>query len=281
MKAPCAALARRALLAAAIGCTMDRRSAIAMVPQPEITSRARLAITIGDAPAQFVTLGLYGTAAPASVKTFESLCTGTLDWAPGLSYSGSAVSQIVKDRYITAGKLSGGDAKGIERSIDRTGYVRSVMVDRAAQLANTDANALSHDRAGLLSVPKGGGAFEFMLTPTSNAQLDGSRIVIGEVVDGMGVLTSLNTLAVNVPSTQRDLLGLAALYGLKAGVGLGVVGIVGRTGVANNAATISLRVGAGAGAAALVGGDDPRVRSREVAYRPLKRVRILNAEVLT
>jgi cyclophilin family peptidyl-prolyl cis-trans isomerase len=167
MKAPCAALARRALLAAAIGCTMDRRSAIAMVPQPEITSRARLAITIGDAPAQFVTLGLYGTAAPASVKTFESLCTGTLDWAPGLSYSGSAVSQIVKDRYITAGKLSGGDAKGIERSIDRTGYVRSVMVDRAAQLANTDANALSHDRAGLLSVPKGGGAFEFVRTRTA------------------------------------------------------------------------------------------------------------------
>ena len=74
---------------------------------PLITSRARLLIAIGDAPAQPLTLGLYGEAAPASVALFEGLCAGTLASTLGnkdLTYIGSSVSRIERDKLITGGR---------------------------------------------------------------------------------------------------------------------------------------------------------------------------------
>ena len=74
---------------------------------PLITSRARLLIAIGDAPAQPLTLGLYGEAAPASVALFEGLCAGTLASTLGnkdLTYTGSSVSRIERDKLITGGR---------------------------------------------------------------------------------------------------------------------------------------------------------------------------------
>jgi hypothetical protein len=46
------------------------------------------------------------------------------------------------------------------------------QVNRADAYKNGDANTLSHDRAGLLSMSRGGGAFEFGLTPAANTALD-------------------------------------------------------------------------------------------------------------
>mmetsp|Transcript_63468 Transcript_63468/g.153232 ORF Transcript_63468/g.153232 Transcript_63468/m.153232 type:complete len:108 (-) Transcript_63468:195-518(-) len=65
--------------------------------------------------------------------------------------------------------------------------------------SNDDANDLSHDAAGLLSVRRGGGSFEFMLTPAANAKLDKEWLVIGQVTEpeGMQVLARLNSLPTN------------------------------------------------------------------------------------
>ena len=74
---------------------------------PQITSRARLFIAIGDAPPQPLTVDLYGEAAPASVKLFENLCAGTLASTLGnkdLTYAGSSVSRIQRDKLITGGR---------------------------------------------------------------------------------------------------------------------------------------------------------------------------------
>ena len=109
-------------------------------------------------------------------------------------------------------------------------------------------------------------------------------MVVGEVLDdeGRAILDELAKLPVRSPSPESALAGYASLIGLKAGVALGVAGLVGRTpisdvgGVGVNVGRVAL----GLGAASLVGGDDPRQRDRELAYRPLKRVRILSARVL-
>ena len=74
------------------------------------------------------------------------------------------------------GSLSGGSTRSVDREIDATGYVRSEMVDRASAYTNDDANTLSHDRAGLLSMRRGGGSFEFGLTPAPNPVLDLARV---------------------------------------------------------------------------------------------------------
>lgn len=74
---------------------------------PQITSRARLFISIGDAPPQPLTVDLYGEAAPASVALFEGLCAGTLASTLGnkdLTYAGSSVSRIQRDKLITGGR---------------------------------------------------------------------------------------------------------------------------------------------------------------------------------
>ena len=108
--------------------------------RPAITSRARLDIKIGDARPRPLTVGLYGEAAPSSVSLFESLVAGNLDG--GLTYSGSSVSRIERDRLIIAGSLAGGSTRAVEREIDRTGFVRSETVSRAEKFTNRDSNTL-------------------------------------------------------------------------------------------------------------------------------------------
>ena len=287
-----AAVARRAVLAVALSglhLSPVARSSAAVVDAPEITRRVRLGIVVGDAPQQFLTIGLFGDAAPSSVAAFLGLSAGTLAVAPGVTYAGSAVTKIVREgSYIVAGRPAGGDATNVQRSIDSTGYVRSEVVSKAERFVSADNNALSHDRPGLVSMRRGGGDFEFVLTAGANPALDAERVVIGEVLEGRALLDELVALPVRRPSAERDNLGLASLYALKAGVGLTVVGAVGRTPLADSSnygpqvryGLLGGRFGLGLLAAAFVGGDDPRVRSRELEYRPLTRVRIRSATVL-
>lgn len=271
---------RRAALTFALGTIMLPTP---LPAAPEITARVRLGIIIADLPQQFLVLGLYGGDAPDSVTNFVALCDGKLKQAPGISYAGSLVSKIRReDGYLLAGTPAGGQATSVEKSIDSTGYVRSEFVAKADKMQSTDANALRHDRAGLVSMRRGGGAFEFALTSGAAPTLDGENVVVGEVLDGAELLDELAGLAVRSPSPGTALAGYASLLGLKAGVALGVAGIVGRTPVADaeGYGILAGRIGLGLGAATLVGGDDPRDKDRELAYRPLRRVRILSAKVL-
>ena len=86
------------------------------------------------------------------------------------------------------------------------------MVDRASAYTNDDANTLSHDRAGLLSMRRGGGSFEFGLTPAPNPALDATRLVIGEVSEdegegegGLRLVAALNAVPVRLPSPASEL----------------------------------------------------------------------------
>ena len=60
-----------------------------------------------------------------------------------------------------------------------------------------------------------------------------------------------------------------------------VVGAIGRADIATVPGVLVGRVVLGIGAAALVGGEDPRKRSAELAYRPLTKVRIRSTELIT
>ena len=248
--------------------------------RPTITSRARLDIKIGDAQRRPLTVGLYGEAAPASVALFERLVAGTLDG--GLTYSGSSVSRIERDRLIIAGSLSGGSTRAVEREIDRTGFVRSETVNRADKLLNRDANALSHDRAGLISMRRGGGAFEFVLTPAANSALDATRLVVGETLgdddgENLRLIAQLNGLSVRPPSGVGELGGVAALYGLRLGLGFGFAGLVGQ-GLSLSRRDALACTALGTAAAQFIG-SDPRDQP-DLSYRPLTKVRIVSATML-
>jgi len=247
---------------------------------PPVTSRARLTIAIGDSQARPLTLGLFGEAAPRSVALFEGLCAGTLG---DLTYTGSSVSRIERDQLILGGSLAGGSTRTVDREIDSTGFVRSTMVNRADAFTNSETNRLSHDRAGLLSMRRGGGAFEFTLTPAPNPALDATRIVIGEALSeedggaGLALIAALNELPTRQPSALSALGGVAGLYGLRLGLGFGFAGLVGQGLQLSRRGALGL-VGIGTAAAAFVG-SDPR-DGVDLSYRPLTKVRIVSASML-
>ena len=132
----------------------------------QVTSKARLSLAVGDAPIRSLNVGLYGGDAPQSVKLFEDMCSGKL--GQGLTYSGSTISYIERGKLMLGGTPPGGTGQAVEREIDKTGYVRSKMINRADEYVNADSNALSHDRAGLLSMRRGGGGHANCSNPCSN-----------------------------------------------------------------------------------------------------------------
>lgn len=241
------------------------------------TGRVRLAIAIGDAPAEPLTLGLFGSVAPKSVALFKDLSSGAL--GADLTYTGSSITRIERNRAIVGGSLAGGSTRTVERAIDRTGFVRSTMVNRADSFTNDDANSLSHDRPGLLSMRKGGGAFEFVLTPAANPKLDVTQLVIGEVDgdEGLRLVAALNELPARQPSQLSQLGGVASLYGLRLGLGFGLAGLLGQGLELSRREALAVAAVGSAGAAFI--GSDPRDQP-DLSYRPLTRVKIVSATVL-
>ena len=95
------------------------------------------------------------------------------------------------------------------------------------------------------------------------------------MTSGASVLAAIDALPVRRPSQSGTLGGVAALYGLRAGVAGGV------------ASTLAFRLnapglGLGVGALALAGmqfvGDDPRTQ-QDLSYRPLTKVRVVNSRI--
>ena len=174
-------------------------SAVQSVPSVEqlVTDRVALNLTISGAPAGRITLGLSRDAAPVSVDTFVRLARGTMrnsEEEEPASIMGSGTVRILRDRALVLGALT------------RPGGATSIVPGRARPVrtaveppANADANALHHSSAGLLSMRRGGGSFQFTLTPRANAALDKDNVIIGQVLDdeGMETLERLNLLATN------------------------------------------------------------------------------------
>jgi hypothetical protein len=109
----------------------------------------------------------------------------------------------------------------VERSIDSTGYVRSVYVSRADAFKNSDANELRHDRPGRVSMQKGGGDFRLTIAPAENRALDETNIVIGQVLrlgtaeesPSTSLLREINEVPVRQPKAETSIylaLGKAA-----------------------------------------------------------------------
>lgn len=162
------------------------------------SERFGLDVSVGGQRVGRIALGLWAESAPASCDAFSQLARGVLISEPGdepAKLERSAAVKIQRDQAVVLGDLKnlGGS---LRLMAGRTRPVRFPVVPPR----NNDAdNGLSHDRAGLLSVRRGGGAFSFVLTPKANTELDREFIVIGQILDdeGMQVLARLNQLPVN------------------------------------------------------------------------------------
>jgi len=161
----------------------------------EISDRVKFTVSIAGEVAGEMVVGLFRSAAPQSVDTFVQLARGTLATAPGdapASYARSVAKRVSKDQEVVLGvlKQQGGQTMLI------AGQTRPKVVPVAALPAD-DANTLSHDAAGLVSMRKGGGSFEFSITTRASPNLDKELLVVGQVLEGMELIERLNTLPTN------------------------------------------------------------------------------------
>lgn len=147
-------------------------------------------------------LGLWRPAAPASVETFMSLVRGTLAPIEGdepASYERSVVVRISKDKEVVLGglKKQGGQTMLV------AGQTRPKIVPVQPPF-NDDSNGAMHSAAGLISMRKGGGSFEFSISTRADPALDAGSIIIGQVLEGMELLERVNTVPTNNCARGQD-----------------------------------------------------------------------------
>jgi len=161
-----------------------------------VSDRVLLEISVGGEKLGVVELGLWRSAAPQAVNAFVKLCAGQLRTNPDdepASLERSVATRVLKDRAVVLGALKnqGGSTVLIP------GKTKPQRVPVTPPTTSDDTiSGGSHDAAGLISVRKGGGSFEFTLLPRSNVALDKENVVIGQVLnaDGMAILERINTL---------------------------------------------------------------------------------------
>ena len=180
-----------------IATASDGTQPVPAIPDPalKVSDRVSLILSVGGERVGVIELGLWRSAAPQSVDSFVKLAAGTLvtrDTDDPASLDRSVAARVLRDRAVVLGALkkTGGSTMLV------AGQTRPQTLPVAPPTTTDAPNGLSHAAAGLLSVRRGGGSFEFTLLPRPNTELDREQLVIGQVLnaDGMAVLERINTL---------------------------------------------------------------------------------------
>lgn len=161
----------------------------------DVSDRVRFAISIAGEQVGTLDIELWRKAAPNSVDAFVRLSRGQYTSSEGeepASFERSVALRVQRDQFVVMGGLKkpGGSTRLI------AGQTRPQRVP-VQPTANDDSNTLRNDAAGLVSVRRGGGSFEFGLTTRPSASLDRDWLPIGRVARGMDLIERLNTLPTN------------------------------------------------------------------------------------
>ena len=153
------------------------------------TARARLAITIGGAPASgggALTVALYGGVVPKTVDNFVRLCRGDLEY----KFEGSAVQRVIRGFMAQGGSTDGGYGKS----------------SWGGQFED-ESFVLTHDGRGVLSMANAGddtNGSQFFMLFRAQAHLDGKHVVFGKVVEGMAVLDAIEAVGSRDGKTSAE-----------------------------------------------------------------------------
>jgi cyclophilin family peptidyl-prolyl cis-trans isomerase len=202
---------RRALLGAAAAA-----AASSALPAKAAGTLVTLELNVARAPSAPLRIEILPENAPKSAEYFLALCRGTLrarcaDYdEPGLARA--AASARAQERICL-------DQQGIDVNLVNSqmwrlvpdkrvdfGRIDSSFAAREPPSFPAEANGeLRPSQRGAVSVKRGGGAFEFTITPKTNPGLDKEElVVIGRVLDeDLPVLDALNAIP-----AKKDLVSL-------------------------------------------------------------------------
>ncbi|GJY86632.1 peptidyl-prolyl cis-trans isomerase CYP40 [Tanacetum coccineum] len=152
--------------------------------------RCFLDISIGGELEGRIIVELFNDIVPKTCHNFMALCTGEYGIGPvtgvPLHYKGVRFHRLIKSFKIEGGDISAGDGAGGESVYG---------------LTFEDENfEMKHERKGMLSMANSGpdtNGSKFLITTTRAPHLDGKNVVFGKVVKGMGVVKSIEHVAID------------------------------------------------------------------------------------
>ncbi|GAB4847012.1 Peptidyl-prolyl cis-trans isomerase cyp40, variant 2 [Ancistrocladus abbreviatus] len=154
-----------------------------------VRPRCYMDISIGGELEGRIVMELYNDVVPKTAENFRVLCTGEMGISPlsslPLHYKGVRFHSIMRGLMIQGGDISAGDGTGGESIYG---------------LTFEDENLeLKHERKGILSMVNSGpntNGSQFLITTTQTHHLDGKHVVFGRVIKGLGVIRSIEHVAV-------------------------------------------------------------------------------------
>jgi len=192
---------RAALGAASLAAAFAGNEQRAVAQEPKITAKCAFDIRLGLSSAikpRRVVIGLFGEEAPGLTGNFLKACSASIPGEAGQSarYQLSTVRSIAKDRVIAFADFPGGNFLFKRTAPSRGGMVKEEKIPLAGPDTKTEeTNELKHDAVGRVSMPKGGGTFNFLISPVANAPfLDKRNVVIGQVLEGLDVIEDINKI---------------------------------------------------------------------------------------
>ncbi len=183
-----AALALAAMALAFAGCKSDKSWSDKAAAGKDLF--AVIHTTKGD-----VTLKLFSTDAPKTVKNFVGLASGEKEWknpATGETVKGSPLyNGTIFHRVIPGFMIQGGDPLGSGRG------------DPGYRFEDETQSGRTFDKVGLLAMANAGpntNGSQFFITTSMPTYLNGRHTIFGEVVKGYDVVEAIS----NVPRGPAD-----------------------------------------------------------------------------